>query len=77
MLFAQLTAAVINFSMRGPEKPVEMRELMPSEWRAGAAVKKETKAQMRKRVAIEIRAFFKGMADRQAAEQSKGANHGA
>ena len=55
-LFAQLAAAVINFSMCHPEKPVQIDALMPSRMRE----KSRPRYQSRERVARNLGQMFAG-----------------
>lgn len=56
-LFAQLGSLVANFSMAHPKKPIEPRDLMPSQW------KQARKAQPinRKLVVAQIQGMMEGL----------------
>jgi hypothetical protein len=55
MMFAQLTAAVVNYSMRGPEKPVKATDYLFTKLDSDPkAPKKRTKQQ----IANELRAVL-------------------
>ena len=53
LLFAQLTAVVHNTGFRTTEKPIEVREFMPSQW--GKLARKKRRNESRKAVADGIR----------------------
>ncbi|HET9087139.1 MAG TPA: hypothetical protein VFN53_06440 [Acidobacteriaceae bacterium] len=68
LLFAQLTAATINYSTLHPKDPVQVDALMPSRWDA----KRVTKRVNRKKVAADIRSvvsFYKALQERKGKKQ--------
>ncbi len=58
-MLAQLTAYVINFSMCRPEKPVAIKDFMPSQWaKQQRARPKKQKRRSRAIIAQELRSFM-------------------